>query len=153
MKILHSLTSSVLAISASGLMTASAAVSYVENANIAIPANFGGVYLNLNNSDTNSSSSSGTAGGSASYTISYSEPAASDWDFNFFLGGVGIAHNSTANPYRDDDADNLSAIHALGVNDSIDGTSVTPSGALPLSSFGFGGSGAGAGGGSGVSTS
>lgn len=148
----RSLYPSLLAVTVGGMAAASAVVTYVENVNVAIPANFGGVYLDITGNATNSSSPSGAAGNDA-FTISYSEPAVGGWDFNFFFGGVGIAHNSTVNPYRDDATDNLSAIHALGIDDLIDGSTATPSGAVPLATPSFGGSGTGSGGGSGVSTS
>ncbi|MDA7517559.1 hypothetical protein OAK89_03405 [Akkermansiaceae bacterium] len=145
---------SALILSLGCLTTASGAIIYVNNANIAIPATFEGVYLDLSANSTSSSTMTGAPDALGdSYTISYSEPSAADWDFNFFFGGVGIAHNSNANPYRDDASDNLSAIHALLLGDDIDGNSATASGATPLTSPAFGGSGTGSGGGSGVSTS
>lgn len=149
MKNSHYVGLTVLALATSG---ASAAVSVFENIDIAIPSTFEGIYLDLENNSTNSTSSSGTPSGDA-FTISYTEPAAGDWDLNFFFGGIGIAHNSSINPYRGDASDNLSPIHALGVGESIDGSTATLSGALPLTTPDFGGSGIGSGGNGGVSTS
>ncbi|MDB4142898.1 hypothetical protein N9733_05490 [Akkermansiaceae bacterium] len=150
----RNIRTSVLSLSLVVAASASGAVTYFENVNIPIPATFGGVYIDLNANSTSSSTQSGSPDASGdAYTVNYSEPAAADWDFNFFFGGIGIAHNSTANPYRDDASDNLSVIHALGLGESIDGSTATSSGAVPLTTPSFGGSGTGSGGGSGVSTS
>ena len=153
MKTNYSVLPSIIALSIVGVSAASAAVTYVENANIPIPITFGGVYLDLTANSTSSGTFTGAPDGNDTYTISYSEPAPANWDINLFFGGAGIAHNSTLNPYRDDSADKLSAIHNLGLGDAINGSTATPSGAVPLATASFGGSGTGAGGGSGVSTS
>lgn len=147
----HSLA---LAFSFAGIAIVSAVVTYVDNVNASIPATFGGVYIDLNAKSTGSSASSGAPDPSGdSYTLSYTEPASGEWDFNFFFGGTGIAHHSSANPYRDDASDNLSVIYALGIGELVDGSTATSSGAVPLTTPSFGGSGTGSGGGSGVSTS
>jgi hypothetical protein len=141
-----------LTLIATSLGSAHAAITAFEDVNILIPTTFEGVYLDLvsNSSATASSSESSAA---ASYTISSSEPASDQWDFNFFFGGAGIAHNSSANPYREDASDQLSAVQALGIDDTIDGVTATSTGALPLTTPAYGGSGTGSGGGGGISTS
>lgn len=135
-------------------LASSAAITAVENINILIPSTFEGVYIDLLNPPTslNLGSSGAADNSNGSSTISFSEPAG-DWDFNFFFGGIGIAHNSSVNPYRDDPTDNLSVIEALGVGATIDGTTATALGALPLTTPGFGGSGTGSSGSGGVSSS
>ena len=127
-----------------------ASVTFVDPVDIAIPFNFGGVYLDLNTGNTANSTLGGTAA-SDSYTISYSQPAAGDWDLNFFFGGTGIAHNSSLQPYRGDGSDNLSAIHNVEAGSIINGGPITPEPATGISTIlgiaDFGGSGTGSGGG------
>ena len=126
-----------------GIVPTSAIVVFIDGLENAIPADFVGVYFDIKNPLVIESPTGVVRPDNPDeyYIVSYSEPAAADWDFNFFLGGIGIAHNISANPYRDDPSDNISIIHALGIGESIDGTTATAMGALPLSTPGFGGSG------------
>ena len=122
----------------------SGVITAVENLNIPIPANFEGVYIDIVNPPvvSNPTQSGSPDNADGSYAVSFSEPSG-DWDFNFFFGGIGIAHNESVNPYRTDSTDNLSPIQALGVGEIIDGVTAAASGALPLATPAFGGSGAG----------
>lgn len=102
-----------------------AAVTYVDPPDIAIPATFEGVYLDLGDGSTSGSVESGV-GSATDWTLSFSEPASGDWDINFFFGGAGIAHNMTLQPYREDENDNLSPIHNVSLNSEIDGGAIDP---------------------------
>lgn len=154
MKKVFSVRGLIPAIALASFSPALGVLTVVEGANIPIPANFGGVYLDILSPPVVGSSTQlglpDNAGGN--YTISFSQPGG-DWDFNFFFGGVGIAHNATVNPYRNDALDNLSAIQALGLGEIINGTTPTAGSAVPLTTPSLGGSGTGSSGGSGVSTS
>ena len=144
-----------IVVSLAATVPASAVVTAVEDANIPIPADFNGVYLDLVSpaapeNPEQSGSADNTVG---AYTVEFGIPSG-DWDLNFFFGGVGIAHNNTANPYRADGSDNLSAIHALGLGEIVNGSTPLGSGAaVPLTTPELGGSGTSSSGGSGVSTS
>jgi hypothetical protein len=138
---------------------AQAAVTYVNpEPDISIPISYGGIYLDIVTAEENTSTGGGSPDGSGdSFTISFSEPPSGNWDVNFFFGGAGIAHNTTFQPYRASDCDNLSAVDNLTVAQTLDGNPISPEPATglstPLSVADFGGSGYGVGGGSGVSTS
>lgn len=123
---------------------AQAVVTYIDPPDILIPFSFGGVYLDIETAAENSSSSSG-AGAVDSYTISYTEPASGDWDVNFFFGGALVLHNTSFQPYREDNSDAISAIHNVAVGSVIDGSAVSPEPASgsssPLTTVSLGASG------------
>lgn len=126
---------------------AGAAVFYSGVQNILIPTNFDGVYLDIVPASTDpGTGASGAADPSGdSFTVVYSEPT--EWDVNFFFGGMGIAHGPDFNPYRSNASDSLSPVHNLGVNTVIDGStasgpvSLPSAGSNPLTAAAFGGSG------------
>ncbi|BCX49622.1 hypothetical protein HAHE_35300 [Haloferula helveola] len=123
-----------------GTMTATAAITYIDPADIPIPTSFGGIYLDLNTGTANGSTE-GNSVGVNSYTISYSEPASGDWDVNFFFGGAAMVHNDSINIYRaGDGTDNFSAVHNLEAGTLVNGASTGTS--QPLAAPTFGGSGA-----------
>lgn len=142
-----------LAASLALLGSVQAAITYSGVQDIAIPATFDGVYLDIISASEASPLPPGgdQDPGGGSYTISYNEPASGNWDVNFFFGGIGLAHSPTFNPYRSDEADIFSPIHNLGLNTVIDGgvaTAPSPGspplpagGSSPLLAAGYGGSG------------
>ena len=79
---------------------ASAAVIYRGLQNIAIPTNFTGVYLNIDNGATDSVEFTG-------------------WDINPFFGGVGVGNSPAFQPARSNTA-NSDPIVALGVGTTVD---------------------------------
>jgi hypothetical protein len=157
----HILKKSILLLVSGAAMASSAqaAVTYVNpEPDISIPITFGGIYLDLVTAGESSSSMGGGADPAGdSYTVSFSEPPAGNWDINFFFGGAGIAHNTTLQPYRADSNDNLSAVDSLTLAITLDGNPVSPEpttgASAPLTVADFGGSGIGVGGGSGIATS
>ena len=91
---------------------ASAAVIYRGLQNIAIPTNFTGVYLNIDNGATGSAEFNG-------------------WDINPFFGGVGVGNSPAFQPARIDTS-NGDPIVALGAGATVNAS-------LPFST-GYGGS-------------
>ena len=58
-------------------------------AGLAIPTTFNGIYIDLESSGTAAPANDPDAAGANSYTTGYTQPT--NWDINFFFGGVGIA--------------------------------------------------------------
>lgn len=146
----HFLKTCLVALALGTGISAHGAITYVDPDDIVIPFTFEGVYLDIQTAAENGSTQSGMAGvdggGSDYYEISYSEPASGDWDVNFFFGGAFIAHNTTFQPYRESNSNNLSAVDNLGLNSTevIDGGAILDgagSNSAPLTLSDFGASG------------
>ena len=84
--------------------SAAAAVIYSGLQNIAIPTNFDGVYLNIDNAATSSSPITG-------------------WEVNFFFGGFGIANSAAFQPGRSGTG-NMDPIVAMTLYDEVGGATL-----------------------------
>jgi len=99
------------------------AITHVDPADIVIPANFDGIYVDLETGAT-----SGT------------EPAPGSWDLNLIFGGAALIHNDSINIYRQGGGtDALSAIVNLGLGDVVDGTAIGAAEILDTPSLGASG--------------
>ncbi|MCH7224892.1 PEP-CTERM sorting domain-containing protein [Haloferula sp. A504] len=81
---------------------ARAAVTWSGVVDIGIPTSFNGVYLDLAatspaGNPTEPSNDDPAEVNFDSYAIGYDQPT--DWDINFFFGGIGIAYSPTFNPF------------------------------------------------------
>ncbi|MBK8095184.1 MAG: PEP-CTERM sorting domain-containing protein [Verrucomicrobiaceae bacterium] len=91
-------------LAASCILPAKAAFIYSGLQNIAIPTNFDGVYLNIDNAATSSSLITG-------------------WDVNFFFGGYGIANSTDFQPGRTGTG-NMDSIMAMTLYEEVGGATL-----------------------------
>ena len=128
--------------------TVHGAVTYSGVVDIAIPTSFNGVYLDLAAGTPTTPPDAPDGVNFDSFTQGYSEP--SDWDVNFFFGGIGIAYSDTFNPFVDDsvaqgsqilnvaigtDIQSEAASRTLGINGNAYGGSGRPNGGSGESHF------------------
>ena len=85
-----------------------AAVTYSGVVDIPIATSFNGVYLDIATAGTSTPPADPDGVDPDRYTIGYSQPT--DWDVNFFFGGIGIAYSDTFQPFVDDTVSNRSQI-------------------------------------------
>ena len=108
------------------------AVTYSGVVDIAIPTSFNGVYLDLAAGTPTTPPDDADAVNFDSFTQGYSEP--SEWDVNFFFGGIGIAYSDTFNPFVDDSVAQSSQI--LNVATGTDIQSEAASRTLGVNAYG-----------------
>lgn len=122
-------------LAASFLLTAGSlhgAVTYSGVVDIPIPTSFNGVYLDLAAGTPTTPSDDPDAVNFDSFTQGYSEP--SEWDVNFFFGGIGIAYSDTFQPFVDDSVTARQQI--LNVATGTDIQSEAASRTLGINSYG-----------------